>query len=169
MTRLVQVRFGGTEATACAMPRSSWLASSCVCGRIGRQRFVHSGHMGRKTAGVLSYLDVEQQPDVLRLGPCQILEQVDQARQRLLGLAQRGQGAQVRPVAVGDLFVDAEAPLERSILLGARRTVSSWSYKRIMPRPWGVWCLLLPSTTDITSSAVYIQPSSTGYTAYEKT
>lgn len=56
MTRLVQGRFGGTEATACAMPRSNWLASSCVC-----DQGVSDSLLGIawKPAGVVSYLDVE--------------------------------------------------------------------------------------------------------------
>lgn len=49
MTRLVQGRFGGTEATACAMPRSSWLASSCVCGQGVSDSFIQDtwGENGR--------------------------------------------------------------------------------------------------------------------------
>lgn len=53
---------------------------------------------------------------MLLLRLAQELEQVGEPWHALLGLPQRLEGAQVAPVAVGDLGLLAKAPLEGSIL-----------------------------------------------------
>lgn len=68
---------------------------------------------------VVVELDVQQHPDFLQPRLGQPRQQVGQTGQALARLAQRLQGAQVAPVAVGDLGVDAEAALEACVLAGS--------------------------------------------------
>ena len=64
----------------------------------------------------LAYLEIEQEPYVLLLWLAQVLEQVSQPGHALLGLPQRLEGAQIFPVAIGNLCLLAKAPFEGTIL-----------------------------------------------------
>jgi hypothetical protein len=63
-----------------------------------------------------AYLDIDQDPDILKSRSGQVLKQVDQAGHGFPWFFQGAQSAQIFPIAVLDLGVLAKASLQGAIL-----------------------------------------------------
>lgn len=61
-------------------------------------------------------LDVEEEPDGGESGLGDVLEEVGEAGKGLVGSLRGAEGAEVGPVAVGDLFVDAKGAFQGGVL-----------------------------------------------------